>query len=561
MLINEITIRGLKSFGHNVQRVSLDTDSGKLCLLIGKNGAGKSSFISAFDYTLYGKGRGRNRKTISKAAIVNRINKELNTSIKFHSHGKDIEIERGINPDRFIIHINGEIPKELDPKKYDALIEHYVGMDIHSFRSFISLSVNDFKNFISLNTEEKQLLLDKLFNLQSVTKMMEIVKDLKNANIREMSTYKQEITALEVSITKIEEAMERVREPQKEIVNHTDEIQELLIKIEEYKPIFAELENKRNFLNTAKETLKKEYVEVKAVDDALDLEIKGINRELSLFQASQCPTCESDFNSEHFLELKQTLQDRKNALKTTKLTIIEDIEVLETKKAKQEAVQNKLDATTKTAVSDLNKVKKRLAVLRQESILVPVVNLTEFEISIKDSQDKIKEIKTKGAALSDKNKCYLELHRLFGPDGIRRTIISSIVEPLNEYIQASMDIIDLPFRVSVDENFDVTIKQMGEIVEDDTLSTGESKLVNIAILIAYLKLIRSKRNINVLFLDEIFSSVDVENVDILLELLSRFAKEYKMNLFVVHHSIVSERFFDRIIRLEKNTFTSIIEEK
>lgn len=561
MLISEISIRGLRSFSHNIQRVSLDTDAGKLCLLIGKNGAGKSSFISAFDFTIYGKTRGRNRKTVSKNALINRINKELATSIKFHSHEKDIEIERGINPDRFIIRIDGVEPVDLDPKKYDALIEHYVGMDMLSFRSFISLSVNDFKNFISLTTDEKQLLLDKLFNLQSVTAMMDIVSALNKANVASMAVYKQEITALELSITNIQQAMERMKEPKEPVVDHTDEIKSLEDKLDKYNPILEELAKKRDFLESAKEALKKEGGEVKALIDALDLDLNGVKRELSLFQASKCPTCESDFNSEHFMDLKETLQVRKDALDQTRKTLMEDFEVLKTKKAKHDTIDKNLTISEKTAASDLKAIKKKLNFLHQDVIKEPEVDLSEFESSIKDSQGKIKEIKTKGASLSEKNKCYAELKRLFGPDGIRRTIISSIVDPLNEYIQASMDIIDLPFRVRVDDSFNVTITQMSEVIEEDTLSTGESKLVNIAILLGYLKLIRTKRNINVLFLDEIFSSVDVENVDILLELLSNFAKEYKMNLFVVHHSIISERFFDRIIRLEKNTFTSIIEEK
>ena len=89
------------------------------------------------------------------------------------------------------------------------------------------------------------------------------------------------------------------------------------------------------------------------------------------------------------------------------------------------------------------------------------------------------------------------------------------------------------------------------------MSTGETKLLNLSILIAYLKLIRTKRTINVLFLDEVFSSIDIENIEKILNLLKSFATEYKINIFVVHHALMNEELFDRIVKIDKNIFTEI----
>ena len=72
---------------------------------------------------------------------------------------------------------------------------------------------------------------------------------------------------------------------------------------------------------------------------------------------------------------------------------------------------------------------------------------------------------------------------------------------------------------------------------------------NIAILIAYLKLIRTKKHINILFLDEVFSSIDLEGIDSILMLLKSFANDYNINIFVVHHAILSEEMFDRILKI------------
>jgi ABC-type Mn2+/Zn2+ transport system ATPase subunit len=118
---------------------------------------------------------------------------------------------------------------------------------------------------------------------------------------------------------------------------------------------------------------------------------------------------------------------------------------------------------------------------------------------------------------------------------------------------------DLPFQVTLDDTFTAQIKQFGNVIEHDSLSTGETKLVNISILIAYLKLIRTKKHINILFLDEVFSSVDVNNIQKILNLLKSFANEYNINIFVVHHAVLNQEMFDRILQINKEVFTSINE--
>jgi len=89
--------------------------------------------------------------------------------------------------------------------------------------------------------------------------------------------------------------------------------------------------------------------------------------------------------------------------------------------------------------------------------------------------------------------------------------------------------------------------------------SGELKSANIILLISYLMLIRTKKNINILFLDEVFSSIDLDNISNILNLLKFFANEYNINIFVVHHALLNEEMFDRIIKIEKNIFSTIEE--
>jgi ABC-type hemin transport system ATPase subunit len=153
------------------------------------------------------------------------------------------------------------------------------------------------------------------------------------------------------------------------------------------------------------------------------------------------------------------------------------------------------------------------------------------------------------------------MNRIFGEDGVKKAIISGIIKPINHFISENIKKMGLNFEVKLDETFTAEIKQLGSVIEHDSLSTGENRRINMAILISYLKLIRTKRHINILFLDEVFSSVDIQGCNDILIMIKSFANDYNINIFVVHHAILNEEIFDRIIRVEKNIFSQIIEVK
>src|SRR5690606_24626979 len=120
------------------------------------NGNGKSSLLESFEYTLYGKVKsGKTKKWHKLSTLPNRINGELLNRIKFIANGVDVEVKRGISPNKLELWENGVLNERAGKANLDAHIEKYIGVDIETFKSFISMSINDFKNFISLTSEEK----------------------------------------------------------------------------------------------------------------------------------------------------------------------------------------------------------------------------------------------------------------------------------------------------------------------------------------------------------------------------------------------------------------------
>ena len=186
MVISEINIKNFKSFGNSTQSIKFNPEKGEFILLVGLNGAGKSSVLNAFDFSLYGKCRGSKKKWSSLSTLPNRINGgDMLIDIKFRAKGTEVEVKRGINPNTLELIENGVINERAGKANIDEKIEDYIGMDVETFKSFISMSVDSFKNFISLTNEEKQLLLDKLFNLEVINILNSILKELvKNNKVR-----------------------------------------------------------------------------------------------------------------------------------------------------------------------------------------------------------------------------------------------------------------------------------------------------------------------------------------------------------------------------------------
>ena len=561
MLINEIGIRGFKSFGNNEQVIKLNTEKGELILLTGSNGNGKSSFIESFEYVLYGKVKSmKKKKWATLSTLPNRINNELQNRIKFTSNGTEIEVIRGINPTGLKLIENGIENDRAGKSNIDEKIENYIGMDIETFKSFISMSINDFKNFISLSNEEKQLLLDKLFNLEVINILNQILKDINKANKLQLTRHESEISTLGESIDSIRRSIEKAIE--KEKLNIQSEIDTIKEQMESKKTDYQSLKEKVDKIKVKENELKSELDKEKEQYITLNSEIKSAQKDIDLYDSGKCPTCGTDFDSDHFHNLKGVLLEKKSSLDAIKLEIEGNIKKIRDNQSKLQTISD----TTNKAFNDITYLLKnyksqidKLQLQRDRESGQSNTNVSEFENTIVELESK-KEVSHEYQTIcKEKENYYKELTKVFGEDGVKKSIIAGIIKPINHFINENIKKMNLPFQVQLDETFTAQIKQFGVPIEHDSLSCGETRKINISIMISYLKLIRTKRHINILFLDEIFSGLDIESVSNTISLLKDFAIESNINIFVVHHSIMNQEYFDRIIRIDKNVF-SIIED-
>jgi DNA repair exonuclease SbcCD ATPase subunit len=524
-----------------------------------------SSFLSSFEYTLYGKVRGgRQKKWSTLSTLPNRINGELLNRISFNSNGVDVEIKRGISPNKLELWENGVHNERAGKSNIDEKIEKYVGMDIETFKSFISMSINDFKNFISLSNEEKQLLLDKLFNLEVINILNSILKDINKSNKTRMASLNSEINTLEESIESIQRSIDKTIKLsiEKEKLNLQADIDRLMeemnSKKEDYKALKEKVEKikeKEEILSNEIENEKKQYINIQN-------DIRNTQKEIDLYDSGKCPTCRTDFNSDYYSSLRQSLVEKKEGFEKIKTEIDENIKNIKEKQLKLKEISTKTNETFSEMSFFLKNCKTQIDQLTKKKELEQVDNLPnvdEFKKSIEELEEKMSFSKDNVTVCKDKELYYKELSRIFGEDGVKKSIIAGIIKPLNHFIHENITKMGIAFDVKLDETFTAEIRQFGSPIESDSLSTGENKKVNIAILIAYLKLIRTKRHINILFLDEVFSSIDIEGIDSILTLLKSFANEYNINIFVVHHAILNQEMFDRILKINKDVFSTIEE--
>ena len=524
-----------------------------------------SSLLSSFEYSLYGKVRGgRQKKWSTLSTLPNRINGELLNRIVFKSNGVDVEIKRGISPSKLELWENGMLNERAGKSNIDDSIEKYVGMDIETFKSFISMNVESFKNFISLSNEEKQLLLDKLFNLEVINILNGILKDINKSNKTRMASLDSEIRTLDESIDSTKRSIEKTIKLsiEREKLNIQADIERLMEEMNSKKDDYKSLKEKVEKIKEKADTLSSELDVEKRQYINIQNDIRNVQKEIDLYDSGKCPTCSTDFKSEHFTSLRDALVEKKEGFEKIKSEIEENVGAIKERQKKLKEISDSTNETfndmsyflknCKMQIDQLNKKKEQ-----DGSIELP--NVEEFEKSIEELEEKKSFSKDHVTVCKDKELFYKELNRIFGEDGVKKSIIAGIIKPLNYFINENISKMGITFDVRLDETFTAEIRQFSSVIDPDTLSTGENRRINVSILIAYLKLIRTKRHINILFLDEVFSSIDIEGIDSILILLKSFANEYNINIFVVHHAILNQEMFDRILKINKEVFSTIEE--
>lgn len=554
MIIEKLRIKNLKSYGNVVTEIEFDKNKGGLIFLCGKTGSGKTSILEGLEFTLYGTVRGKNGKRLPLSTLPNRINKDLVTEVDFStSDNTNLQVIRSLNPSKVKL-IENSIPYPKANKIQDRIEEH-IGFDLELFKSFVSMSVNDFKNFISLPAEDKRKLFDKLFNMDAINAISKIIRQLKTENELQIAEHKRILLSAENTIISFNESITNLRKKIEE--DSVNEINRLKKEINSFKPKFEELTLIITNNDINNNNLKNSLEQIKTSVTTNKTRKNLLQEQITLFEKGSCPTCGTELCSEEhnskLLLMKKNYSELDNLIKQEMLSYNKTNDALLESNNLTSKTNKDLDIIKTTLTS----LKSRITALTDTDSKALTSSIEEFESKIEEFELKKKESAILINENSSKTVYYDKALDVFSELGIKQWMIEKIVEPINVFIAENIKELNLHFNIELDKEFDAKITHMGEEISSESLSNGEERKANMCIMLAYLKLIRMRKHINILFLDETFSSIDIESVSEVLSMFRKFAIDYNVNVILVHHSALDDSLFDRTLKIHKTVFSTI----
>ena len=500
MKIKKVEFKNFASYGNRLQIIDFEEDKSNLYLVLGGNGAGKSTLAKVITYLCYGKVEGSTLKD-----LPNRVNGELYGRIWLESKGNKIEIERGINPGIFNVKINGsEYDVAGKVNLQDFLETEIYEIPYHVFKNVIILSVNDFKSFITMSPYDKKRIIDKIFGFSIINEMAEAVKEKRKGIIEEIRTYENEIRTLNESIGSVYDKIEQI-----ELLTAAKDAS----KVKKLKEDLIALNENRKKLNsfteltkTKLETLDKESRNKSTDHSNLNNKISNIKQDLKLFENLTCPTCTAPLTSDFHLDIKKekedslvTLNEQYNIVKTDYEDSVSKLHDLRIKGRQIHVKAGQLE-------TQMENIKSKLIELANDDESDSSSNLKQL---VKDFKIR-KTDKSTGKLKSEADDFYLTiLENLMGEDGIKNLAVRSILPSFNNHILLMGREMGIPFGIRFNEKFYCTLHHLGTEISAKTLSTGEKKKVDFVIIMALMKMIKVRfPSLNILFLDEIFSSID-----------------------------------------------------
>lgn len=549
MRIIKIEWRNFSSYGNKIQTLSFPEEA---CLfqIVGENGAGKTTISQVIAFGLYGKVEGK-----KLGDIPNRINGHAWVRIEFESNGRVVSVERGLEPSLFKLSIDGiNYDQSGNTNIQNYLTDELIGIPYYVFNNTISLSINDFKSFIKMSPQDKRAIIDKIFGFNILNQMREILKDeIKNLKSK-MDTINGSIFSIEKSIERSSTEMELLmNEIQSEREEKLRTLKENLSKIEDLQKIHSGKVNE--FIS---EEIKLREIMLETNSNLLEYRSKlgEINRKISLYESDICPTCESSLAGEFHEHQKETIVSDKTKYEAEILVIEESIINLKNNESSLITRKRELDEKGRKISDKLLEIKSEINSNSNGNVKDQVSSLDRIIKNLNTDLDNLREDSHK---FSQKNTWIKKLDDILGEKGVKQMAIRTILPSLNSEIMELVSMLHMDYQVVFDEEFKATIYQMGIEIPVQTLSTGEMKKMDFVVLISIMKLMKLKfTSINLLFLDELFSSVDPDGVSSILKILQRNSKEMGLNIFVINHAPMPHEIFDWKIEIKKtNNFSSM----
>ena len=568
IIFKSVRWKNFLSTGNVFSEIQLDASPATL--IVGANGAGKSTFLDAMCYALFDKPF----RKITKGQLVNAVNeKELVVELEFSIGSREYMVRRGRKPNVFEIYLNNEKTKEeastLEQQKY--LEQSILGLNYKSFTQVVVLGSSCFVPFMQLTPPNRREVIEDLLDIRIFSTMNGILKE-RCKGIRE--TIREVEYQFELAKNKVESQqslIEHLKEQSNanttrrkaEIETVEKEIQDITIVVDK------DLDLSKSYEESLVEyqTVDTDLSQLRIYESRFKDKQKAFKKEYKFFESNEhCPTCKQTITEELRTNKKSGITDQLKEVEEAAEKLRGELDSILVKIAEKNDIVKELSRCQQAISESQREIQYRKRQIK--AIEKKIDEATGSNSSLKKEKDKLKELAKDGLkveeSLLDEKRVrdnYNTVTNMLRDTGIKSTIIKKYLPIMNQLINRYLKELDFYVSFELDENFMETIKsRFRDEFSYASFSEGEKMRIDLALLFTWRTIAKMKNsaNTNLLILDEIFdSSLDTSGTDDFLKILHTVSDN--TNVFVISHKTESlQDKFASTLKVEKKQNFSVI---
>lgn len=552
-----VRFKNFLSTGNSWTEIILDR--APTTLVIGENGAGKSTMLDALCFGLFGK----SFRKINKPQLINSINeKDCSVEIEFSIGSRDYKVFRGLKPAKFVVSCNGEeINQNAASKDYQDYFEKTVlKLNYRSFTQIVILGSSTFVPFMQLPAHARREIIEDLLDISIFSKMNVLLKEQVNDNKTDLQTNAVEIKSNDKELELIAEYQEKLQTQEKLLQEKRDkEISIIQKNIEEYQRKINEKNEKIDGLkeksSDAKEITNK-IEEYDKVIEKLEKKKRDYEKDIAFYtDTEECPKCGSEIQE----QLRVSKIEEYTGYCDNLSQAISNADVVRQKAISrneeiQEIVREGMQLSTEREELKwhLKSCKEQLQKLQEKplDILTDSVDTDRIE-----QCEKLREqLKKQKEELINQKEVLGVASDLLKDKGIKTQIVKQYIPIMNMLVNKYLAAMEFFVKFELDENFSEVIKsRYRDEFSYSSFSEGEKMRIDLALLLTWRAIAKMKNstNTNLLILDEVFdASLDSNGCDEFMKLLNEIGKE--TNVFCISHKgdQLQDKFYS-VVKFEK----------